>query len=270
MDPNTNDEAAAAAAAEAAAAEAAAAAKAGEEGSAFAAAAGEPKPLPERIPEKYRVTKDDGTFDIEASTAKLLDGHAELQKRFGEGDVRPKDADSYDPKPEKLDLDALKDDPDYKSWLKGAHAKGLTNAQVSFVLDSFADRLGGQAAVAQAGMGLDEFKAAVEPSFAEYGGFDAGVKLGIRAVRAVIPDVTAEELASLPNNPVMARVLAHFGKEVGEDAPVHEGVANVADWESQVAEIQASEAYNKADHPEHQKAVDKLQALYNARYTRKR
>src|SRR6478736_10297497 len=44
----------------------------------------EPTPT-EFIPEKYRVTKDDGTLDIEASARKLAEAHGSLEKRLGSG-----------------------------------------------------------------------------------------------------------------------------------------------------------------------------------------
>lgn len=250
---------------------AAAPAAAGDAGGAFAAvanaeaaAAAAPTPIHERIPEKYRVAKEDGTFDLEASAAKLIDAHGHLEKRLGAGDAPPKDPDSYEPKTERFDINELKDDEQYKGWLKGAHAKGMTNDQVGYVLDSFADRLAEIAGPPP--MSNEDFRVAVEPHFAGLGGYEAGLKYGVAAVRAFVPDVTAEELASLPNHPLIARVLAAVGKEVGEDTPIRPDSPAVADWEGEVAKLKASEAYNQANHPEHKQAIARMEELYARRY----
>lgn len=223
-------------------------------------------PLAERIPEKLRVMKEDGTFDLEASTAKLAEGYGNLEKRLGTGDAPPKDPESYDPKPERFDMEALKADEQYKGWLKGAHAKGMTNDQVAYVLDSFADR---QADIAPNPllMPLEDFKTAVEPAFAEYGGFQKGIALGQRTIRTFVPDVTAEDLASIPHHPLIAKVLAAVGKELPEDTGTPRvGALSATDFDSEVATLKASEAFNNATHPEHQAAVDKMSSLYARRY----
>lgn len=245
-------------------------------GSAFAAAAGgadagaagaggeAPKPLPERIPEKYRVNKEDGTFDLEASTAKMLDGHSALEKRLGTGDLPPTDLAGYDPKPEGFDMEELKADPDYQSFLKGAHAKGMTNAQVEYVLTQY-----GQSAamVATPPMSAAEFEADMKANhWKGEGEYQQQMAFGMRAIRAYLPGITQEEIASLPNNPLVAKLLAAVGKETREDAGVGKTVITDQDFESQMAAIQASEAYNNANHAEHKGAVDKLQKLFEQRY----
>ena len=50
------------------------------------------------IPEKHRVTKEDGTFDLEASARKVAEAHGHLEKRFGSGDLPPKTPEEYAPK----------------------------------------------------------------------------------------------------------------------------------------------------------------------------
>lgn len=224
-----------------------------------------PKPVAERIPEKYQVKKADGTLDVDASLAKVLDGYGHLEKRMGAGDAPPKAPEDYAPQVEGFDIAELKDDPKYQGFLKGAHAKGLSNAQVSWVLSEYAARAG-EGAEAATGLSVDEFRAAVEPHFQPLGGYEAGMKAALNAVRAVVPDVTAAELASLPNNPLVARVLASLGKEIGEDRRVTPGQLSVPDWEGEVAKIRASEAYNKANHPEHAQALKRMDALFAQRY----
>jgi hypothetical protein len=226
-----------------------------------------PKPLHERIPEKYRVTKEDGSIDLEASADKLLGGYGSLEQRLGTGELPPKDADGYDPKPEGFDMEALKKDPDYQSFLKGAHAKGLTNAQVEFVLSQY----GASAAMtATPPMSAAEFQAEMTANhWKEPGEYEKQMGLGMRAIRAYMPDITAEEIASLPNHPIVAKILAKVGAETAEDKGVSKTVISDGDFEAQMAAIQKSDAYNDANHPEHRAAVDKLQKLFEQRYAPK-
>lgn len=244
------------------------------EGGAFAAVvAGDPPPqvpLAERIPEKYRVVKEGGEFDIEASTGKLAEAYANLEKKLGAGDVPPKTPEEYAPQVEGFDMEELKADPKFQGFLKGAHAKGLTNAQVEFVLSEYAARAGEDATVQSFGMSTPDFQAAVSEEFTrEYGGYVQGMQSGLRAIRAYAPDATAADIASIPNNPLVSRVLAAIGKEIPEDrAPGNRAIA-AADWESEVSAIRASDAYNNPAHPEHKKTKDRMDELYRIRYPQK-
>ena len=67
-----------------AAATAAAAATAPAAGSILAGGADD-KPLAERVPEKFRVAKEGGEFDPEATLGKMLGSYTELEKRLSSG-----------------------------------------------------------------------------------------------------------------------------------------------------------------------------------------
>lgn len=229
-----------------------------------------PVPLAERIPEKLRVMREDGTLDVDASLAKVAEGYTNLEKRFGTGDVPPKTPEEYAPKVEGLDFEELKTDEKYQGFLKGAHAKGLTNAQVEWVLGEYSARLGSEGEVATLGMTTAEFQQAMETEWKDAGGYQAGMTLAMRTLRTYGGELTAEELATIPNNPLVAKVLAAVGKELPEDSGTpRAGQLDVADWETQVANLKASEAYNNATHAEHKKAVAQVTALYEKRYPKK-
>jgi len=94
------------------------------------------------VPEKYQVKNEDGTINWEASALKQAQGYAALAQRMGAGEAPPKDPDGYAPElPQGVTLDALKSDPLYAGFLKGAHAKGLNNAQVGWLLGQFQERM---------------------------------------------------------------------------------------------------------------------------------
>lgn len=227
-----------------------------------AAAPAAPAPLLERIPEKYRVTKDDGTLDLEASASKLADGHIELQKSFGARESAPKTPEDYAPKVEGFDFAELKDDPQYQSFLKGAHARGVSNDTLSWILDEYLQR-----DLPSAGMSAEELKAEMTANtWKAPGEYDQQMQLGLKAIRAFAPDITAEELNGIPNHPMIARILAKVGAELGEDTALRVNPMPAADFDTAIAQLQVSDAFNNASHPEHGKAIAQYQELFNKRY----
>lgn len=229
-----------------------------------ATAAQAPLPISERIPEKYQVKKDDGSIDVEASTAKLLDGHAELQKRFGAGDTPvPKTPEEYAPTvPDGFNLEDLKADPKYQTFLKGCHAKGINNEQLSFVLEQYAERAPDE----QPAMPLAEFEQSMKQVWSKPGEYEENMGYGLRALRSVVPGITAEELAAIPNNPTVAKVLAAYGREIQEDRAAPVTAITAADFDTQLAALQADPAYMDANHPQHAAVLAKQTELFAKRY----
>ncbi|MCZ7253157.1 hypothetical protein NK293_23265, partial [Salmonella enterica] len=87
-----------------------------------------------------RTNKEDGSLDLEQSSRKMAEAYKHLETRMGSGDVPPKTAEEYAVKLEGVegfDWDEFKADPDTQSFLKGAHAKGLTNDQVQYVIGEY-------------------------------------------------------------------------------------------------------------------------------------
>ncbi|MDR1163398.1 MAG: hypothetical protein LBM17_06145, partial [Candidatus Accumulibacter sp.] len=91
------------------------------------------------IPEKYRVTKSDGSLDVEASARKVSEACRHLEQRLGTHEAPPKSAEDYAPRIENagFDWDEMKADPKMQGFLKGAHAKGMSNDQLSYVLGEY-------------------------------------------------------------------------------------------------------------------------------------
>lgn len=88
------------------------------------------------LPEKFRVMGEDGKLSIESSARKLAENYTHLEKRMGSGDAPPKTADEYAPKVEVegFNWEEFKADPRMQGFMKTAHAKGITNDQMSFIL----------------------------------------------------------------------------------------------------------------------------------------
>lgn len=227
-------------------------------------------PLNDRIPEKYRVVKDDGSFDLEASTGKLLDSYSNLEKRMGSGDAPPKSPEEYAPEvPEGFDLEALKADPMYQDFLKGAHSRGVSNKTLGWVLEEFGKR---QAALSanDGQMSVEELRSELAPVWGDDPkAFDANIQSGLRAIKAYMPGITQEQLATIPNHPIIAQLLAAVGKEVGEDTRVSAGAIDGKDFDAQVAEITAELAMLPERDARRAILLDKKAALFAKRYSKK-
>jgi hypothetical protein len=225
---------------------------------------GQPGAAP-TIPEKFTVKKADGTVDYEASAKKLAESYAHLEKRQGSGNLAPPTPDDYKPElPQGLSAEALAADPLYKSFLKGAHAKGMTNEQVGYILNEFAQRQ------AMAAPTPDKAVVALREVWKTEAEFNANARHAFKAISEFGGDLTEEERAQIDSNPLALRLLAKIGAQLQEDvAPILAGTPAAQSWDEQMAEIRAHPGFTDAKHPEHKVLMAKQQALYNRRYGNK-
>jgi hypothetical protein len=216
---------------------------------ATALAAGAQPVVPPVIPEKYQIKKDDGTIDIEASSLKLAEAYGNLEKRLGTGDIPPKTAEEYEVKVP----DALKEswnpkeDPLLQSFLKDAHAIGMTQKQLDMVMGKYMELA---PELVDAGRQLDaeacttELKAVWKT--------DEQYKAEVsKAYKAAVGYFGADADAIIKeygNDPRIIRGFAKLGGEMGEDKSLNFG--SVAE-QSSIDSIMTSEAYNKPNHPDH-------------------
>lgn len=212
------------------------------------------------IPAKYQVKKDDGTIDADASMAKWAEGHTNLEKRLGAGDAPPATPDDYAPTlPAGLTLDTLKADPLFAGFLKGAHSKGLNNAQVSYVLEQFQQRMA-MAASPEVG------EAVLRKEWQTDEQMQKGLASCYRAVKAF--SGSDEQMAKLEakfgSDPDFVRLMANIGKELHEDTSVN---GALTDGEEQTLQsLMAHPAYFDQKHPEHAAVIARSKALYAKRY----
>lgn len=212
------------------------------------------------MPEKHRVYKEDKSLDIEASSRKLAENTANLEKRMGTGDIPPKTADEYAPKIERegFDWETFKADPEMQGFLKAAHAKGLTNDQLGFVLDEYIGRVSSSPDNA-----VNELKKdwKTEPVFKQ------NMSLAYKAFTAFAPEADRSRIDEVGNNPVVIRLLAAIGKEMQEDSPGNPGAAlPQTDFDSQVAELRDQLGKLPTHDPRRVSLREKLDGLYNSRY----
>ncbi|MCB2251796.1 hypothetical protein KTQ74_07820 [Pseudomonas chlororaphis] len=228
------------------------------------------------IPEKYRVNKEDGSLDLEQSSRKLAESYTHLEKRMGTGDAPPKSAEEYTVKLEGIDgfdWNEFKADPDTQSFLKGAHAKGLTNDQVQYVIGEYmkaAPNLIGGAAV----LDRDECIATLKDAWGGEQAMPGNLRASYRA---------AEAFASEPGKPGNLEVLmekygkdpdfiafaANIGKELKEDSAINGGAAiSDGDFAVKTSELRQQLQDLPAHDPKRPGIQAQLDALYNQRYNK--
>jgi hypothetical protein len=212
------------------------------------------------IPAKYQVKKDDGTVDTDASMAKWAEGHTNLEKRLGAGDAPPATPDDYAPTlPDGLTLDTLKADPLFKGFLKGAHARGVNNAQLSWVLAEYAQRQ-------QMASSPEVGEAVLRKEWVTDDQMTRGLADCHRAVAAFAVDEghLARLDAKFGNDPDFVRLMARIGPELREDTPVNGALSDVE--QQSLESLMASKEYHDAKDPKHAETVARVQAMYRKRY----
>jgi len=224
----------------------------------------------EYIPEKFHVTKDDGTLDIEASARKMAENYGNLEKRLGTGDVPPKEASEYKIEPpEAMGEYKAADDPQMQGFLKDAHKAGLTQGQLDVVMKHYfqaVPQLAGafqQVDQQQAAESLQKVWGTDEKEFQRHAGL-AHVAASAAAERA---GVSMEEIeaAGLGNNPVFLRLMSALGSEFKEDKGA--GKTSFSTFgEEDVRKLETSEAYTNPRHPEHERVSQRVRQYYERKH----
>lgn len=155
-------------------------------------------------------------------------------------------------------MDALKADPLFSGFLKGAHSKGLNNGQVSWLLSQFQERM----ALAESQRNsLEVGEAELLKVWTAPGEMNTKLGHALRAVKSFAVDADhAQRLeAKFGNDPDYLRLMAAIGKEVQEDSPP----AGLSSAETESREtLMRSPAYSDPKHPDHAVTVAKVRALY--------
>lgn len=211
------------------------------------------------VPDKF---KKDGQIDIKSLAKSYL--HAE--KRLGSGDIPPKDESGYKLEyqfPEGVSIDAERE----KSFLKGCHAKGMTNAQVQHVMDVYSSLI-------KEGMELQQGqqKSAVTDAETklkqEWGnGFDTELANAQRAFHAVADDRDRASVNELSQSLPVMRLLAKLGANLREDTGLPPEISGMSAVD--VESLQKSEAYWNPKHPDHSKVKQQITQYYQSKYSSK-
>lgn len=217
------------------------------------------------VPEKFRVVGDDGKLSIEGSARKLAESYTHLEKRFGSGDAPPKTVDEYAPKVEAdgFKWDEFKADPEMQGFLKAAHAKGITNDQMGFILGEYMQRA---PALVNGAAELDAEAAttALREVWKTDGEFNKNIGLAFRAFNSLAEPGDKDKMGEIGNNPMVIRMLAKVGAEMSEDTPAG-GDINLEEQQT-VRDLMKSEAYTNKKHADHERVSAQVRAFYQRAY----
>lgn len=219
------------------------------------------------IPEKLRASKDDGTFDLEASSRKVAEAYTALEKRFGAGEAPPKAVADYTVNVPDVFKEAIvpADDPGIQGFLAGALEFGLNQKQVDFVMGKYFEMA---PQLAAGGLQYDantakvelekvwapaEFTKNVQHAYA--GANAAAMKAGM--------DINEIMAGPLSNNPQFMRLMAALGPEFAEDRGP--GAAHMVSQDS-IETLLASEAYKDPRHADHAKTSGQVRSYYERKY----
>lgn len=211
------------------------------------------------IPEKFRVAKEDGSIDHDATMQKMLESYSNLEKRIGTGDLPPKTETEY-----KLDYssfpEGIKIDPEReKSFLKSCHAMGMTNKQVQGVMDRYAELI-----AEGLQMQTNQKQAEEEALKKEWGDdFDVNIKFAQKAFLAYADEQDKANIDQIGNNTALLRILTKIGKDMEEDTFVKgDGASSPESLDA----LMRSEPYWNDKHPEHKATVQKVKEFYKKKY----
>lgn len=226
------------------------------------------------MPEKYRTNKEDGSLDLEASSRKVAEAYKHLETRLGSGDAPPKSSDEYAPKieAEGFNWDEFKADEGTQSFLKGAHAKGMTNAQVEYVIGEYLKAAPG---LVEGGVQLNQqdCTAALKAVWTDDQAFKAGAQASYRAAEAFAspegqPGNFQALMAKYGNDPDFIAFTANIGKELQEDTLISAGVVNEQDFSVKTAELRQQLQDLPPHDPKRAGIQQQLDQLYSAKYNK--
>ncbi|MEC4168350.1 hypothetical protein VSQ82_14040 [Pseudomonas sp. MS-1(2024)] len=225
------------------------------------------------IPEKYRTTKEDGSLDLEASSRKVAEAYKHLETRMGSGDAPPKTHEEYAPKieVEGFNWDEFKADESTQSFLKGAHAKGLNNDQVEYVIGEYLKAapglIGGAAVLTQ-----QDCTAALKAVWGDDQSIRTNVSASYRAAEAFASQGDAPGnfnalMAKYGNDPDFIAFTANIGKELKEDSAINGGAqVSEADFAVKTAELRQQLQDLPAHDPKRKGIQAQLDGMYNQKY----
>lgn len=235
------------------------------------ATAGDVQPH-ERFPEKYRVFKEDQSFDIEQTAFKTAEAYQNLEKRLGSGDLPPKTADEYkfDSLGDGVDIAEVMASPITKSILERLHAKGATNAIAQEVLSFAINEWLPGVLQGNAALNEEECVGALRKTWASEDDYKSNASAAFRASQGFAADGDENTVGSFArlnekfgNDPDFIAFCANVGREMGEDKP-----ASPAGGQSgkTLEDLMADPAYTDPKHVNHAVVAKQVQAEYARKY----
>lgn len=176
----------------------------------------------------------------------------------------PESVDGYEVNVEGFNYDEFKAIPENQEFLEGAREAGMDSKALNYVLDHYNQLL---PALMQENAHLDN-QACISAMNETWGG-EASANFGFAkaAANSAIQNgiLTAEEVNSpaFGNNPLVLKMAAYFGSQLGEDTPPANTQPNGAvDAQS----LMQSEAYLNSNHPDHKRVFAQVEGFYQKQF----
>lgn len=209
------------------------------------------------IPEKFKVTAEDGSVDYKATVAKMNESYSYLEKKIGTGDIAPKSVDEYKVEREGFDFEEFKKDESNNSFLKSAHAQGITNKQLDFLLSEYDKR----AVDLVSNSSQIDTDTTVQTLQSEWGqDYEKNIFNAVKAARAC--GITDEQINDpmIGNNVAFIKMAAYFGSQMTEDKPINNGTPVNVDIQS----LMRSEPFFNVKHPDHKSVKAQIDSYYDS------
>ena len=209
------------------------------------------------IPDKFKVTAEDGSVDYKATVAKMNESYSYLEKKVGTGEVAPKSVDEYKLEREDFDFEEFKADESNKEFLTEAHKHGITNKQLDFLLSEYDKR----AVNLVSNSSQIDTDTTVQTLQSDWGDkYEANIFNAVKAARAC--GITDEQINDpmIGNNVAFIKMAAYFGSQMTEDKPVSNGTPVNVDIQS----LMRSEAFFNPKHPDHKSVKAQIDSYYDS------
>ena len=209
------------------------------------------------IPDKFKVTAEDGSVDYKATVAKMNESYSYLEKKVGTGEVAPKSVDEYKLEREDFDFEEFKADESNKEFLSEAHKHGITNKQLDFLLSEYDKR----AVDLVSNSSQIDTDTTVQTLQSDWGDkYEANIFNAVKAARAC--GITDEQINNplIGNNVAFIKMAAYFGSQMTEDKPVSNGTPVNVDIQS----LMRSEAFFNPKHPDHRSVKAQIDSYYDS------
>lgn len=209
------------------------------------------------IPDKFKVISEDGTVDYKSTLNKMNESYSFLEKKVGTGEVAPKSDEDYAVEREGFDFNEFKADESNKAFLKSAHAHGITNKQLGFLLSEY-DKRAVDLVSNTSQISTDDVVSSLQT---EWGAtYQDNMFSAMRACQAA--GITQEQIndPSIGNNVAVIKALAYFGSQIKEDKASNIGVPVQEDIQT----LLRSDALHDPRHPEHLATKARIDAYYQS------
>ena len=209
------------------------------------------------IPDKFKVTAEDGSVDYKATVAKMNESYSYLEKKVGTGEVAPKSVDEYKLEREDFDFEEFKADESNKEFLTEAHKHGITNKQLDFLLSEYDKR----AVDLVSNSSQIDTDTTVQTLQSDWGDkYEANIFNAVKAARAC--GITDEQINNplIGNNVAFIKMASYFGSQMTEDKPINNGTPVNVDIQS----LMRSDAFFNVKHPDHKSVKAQIDSYYDS------